>query len=226
MKTKFNVRHLALGLMLVASPAANAAVSVTIDPAAPWQGFMNVFELPSNGGAYVFGSTWGTSDLVAVFSGATLTVAPNTIGDPDPFWYIGGGAPGAAGNKIMDANMYVELNGGLGGQTISFSGIVTSNTLTSAHVTRAFIKDFAPDYSSFNQTSLILSGTGPFSISMSPINDNARHVQYGFETIGVNVWSTDVAPYGNIQLTAIPETSGSALASLAAGLILMRRRRL
>ena len=32
------------------------------------------------------------------------------------------------------------------------------------------------------------------------INDPARHVQYGFELVGVCVWITDVAPYGNIVI--------------------------
>jgi hypothetical protein len=50
-------------------------------------------------------------------------------------------------------------------------------------------------------------------------------VQYGFQTTGVNVWVTDVAPFGDIQITAIPEPSGSALAGLAAGLLFLRRRR-
>jgi hypothetical protein len=225
MKTKSNVRHLAISLMLAAAPAANAAVSVTVDPGATWLGYMNVFQLPSNGGGFVFGSGWGTGDLVAVFSGNTLTLSPNTIGDPDPFWYTPSGGPGAAGNKIMEANMYVEINGGLGGQTLNFSGNVTSFSLANTHITKAFIKDFAPDYSSFVESALILDETGAFNVSLATINDSGRHIQYGFQTTGVNVWVTDVAPYGNIQITAIPETSGSTLAGLAAGLLILRRRR-
>jgi hypothetical protein len=65
------------------------AETVGIDQSgAPWLAFMNVFELPQNGGGYVFGSPWGIADLVANFDdGArTLTMSPNTIGDPDPIW--------------------------------------------------------------------------------------------------------------------------------------------
>jgi hypothetical protein len=217
---------LALGLAMHAIPAAHADTAVTVDPGSTWLGYMNVFELPANGGGFVFGSPWGTADLVATFSGPVLTLAPNTVGDPDPFWYIGGGGPGAPGNKIMEANMYVESNGGLlGGQTVSFSGTVLANTFTSAHTTVAFIKDFAPDYSSFNVTTIALGAPGDFTISLATINDPGRHVQYGFTTTGVNVWSTDVAPFGSLQVTAIPEPSAFALAGLGLSALLIFRRR-
>jgi hypothetical protein len=175
----------------------------------------------------VFGSSWGTADLTAVFSGPVLTLGPNTIGDPNPFWYTPSGGPGSVGNKIMDANMYIEPAGSLPGQTVTFSGNVLSNTLF-GHVDAngngwtsvAFIKDFAPDYSSSVSITVPLN-PGPFSISLPTINDPARHVQYGFQTIGPDVWITDVGPYGNIQV--IPEP-GSLLLIGFAGLLVARRR--
>src|SRR5690348_364543 len=75
------------------------AATVTVDPSAPWVGFMNVSETPQNGGGYVFGSGWGTADLTATFAGPILTLGPNTIGDPNPFWYSPSGGPGSVGNK-------------------------------------------------------------------------------------------------------------------------------
>ena len=92
--------------------AAQADTIVTVDPAASWQGFMNVSEIPSHGGGYAFGSGWGTADLTAVFSGPVLTLGPNTVNDPNPYWYTPSGGPGAMGNKIMDASMYVEKPAG------------------------------------------------------------------------------------------------------------------
>lgn len=62
-------------------------------------------------------------------------------------------------------------------------------------------------------------------LSLHTINDPARHVQYGFQLKGPNVWATDTAPFGNIQIAAVPEPSVSALAGLAAGLVVLRRRR-
>jgi hypothetical protein len=218
--------------LLFGLASSNAATTVTVDPTAAWQGFMNVFETPQHGGAFVFGSGWGVPDLTATFSGPTLTLGPNTINDPSSFWYSPSGGPGAVGNKSMDANMYVETTGLYTGQTLTFTGNVLANTLI-GHVNQigngwtsvAFIKDFAPDYSSsVSITAPLVNGV--FSISLPTVNDPARHIQYGFETIGPDVWNTDVAPYGNIQITAVPEPATAALLGLAVlGLIGTRRMR-
>lgn len=220
---------LAVGALAGVCLSANAA-TVGVNPGAAWVGYMNVFEIPQNGGGYVFGSGWGTADLCATFTPGVLTLSPNTIGDPNPFWYIPSGGPGAIGNKTMDANLYVEL-GSLPGQTLTFSGSVLNNSLVGSTdplgngwTSVAFIKDFAPDYSSFVQTTVALT-PGVFNISLNTINDAARHVQYGFETIGPDVWITDVAPYGHIQIEAVPEPSTLALAGLGALALLGLRRR-
>jgi hypothetical protein len=216
---------------ILALTFANAA-TVTVDPTASWLGFMNVFNTPQQGGAYQFGQGWGTADLTATFSGPVLTLGPNTINDPNSFWYSPSGGPGAVGNKSMDANFYVETTGVFTGQTLTFTGNVLANTLF-GHVNQlgngwtsvAFIKDFAPDYSSsVSITAPLVNGV--FSISLPTVNDPARHIQYGFETIGPDVWSTDVGPYGNIQITAVPEPTTLGLAGLAlAGLLGTRRMR-
>jgi hypothetical protein len=208
------------------------AQTVTVDPTASWIGYMNVFNLPSAGGGYQFGSSWGPSDLTATFSGPTLSLGPNCINDPSSYWYTPSGGPGSTGNKIMDANMYVESTGLYVGTTLTFTGDVLANTLLSSVDPNgngwtgvAFIKDFASDYSSFNTiTAPLLNGV--FSISLATVNDAARHVQYGFETVGPDVWITDIGPYGNIQITAVPEPSTIALAGLGgfAALSLLRRR--
>ena len=221
---KLPLKYLACCAAMMAASSTHAATTVGVDPSAPWLGYMNIFERPANGGGYVFGQSWGTADLSAVFTGSTLTLAPNTIGDPATFWYQGGGGPGAPGNKIMDASFYVQpVDGTLSGQTLTFTGNVLSNTFTSAHVSTVFIKDFAPDYSS-SVTSTAAVVNGFFSIDLALINDPARHVQYGFQTVGVNVWSTDVASFGSAQITAVPEPSGAVLLGLSGAFLLFRRR--
>lgn len=182
--------------------SAAQAVTVTVDPAAPWLGYMNVFETPANGGFFLWGSPWGIPDLTATWSDSVLTLGPNSINDPAPYWYTPEGGPGSEGNKIMDANMYVEPTGSLPGQTVTFTGTVTANSLTAEHTAIAFIKDFAPDYSSFVSTTVPLT-PGNFSISLDTIDDPARHVQYGFTVNGKNVWITDVAPFGSVSVTAL-----------------------
>lgn len=200
------IRAAGFGLAAMCIARASADVTVTVDPGQAWLGYMNVFDLPSAGGVFQFGSPWGTADLTATFAGTTLTLGPNTIGDPNPYWYTPAGSPGSTGNKIMDANMYVEPAGSLPGQNVTFSGVVLSNTLFgnvdangNGWTSVAFIKDFAPDFSTFNTITVPLN-PGPFSITLATVNDPARHVQYGFETMGPCVWFTDVAPYGNIQV--------------------------
>lgn len=206
---------------------ATADVSVGIDPSgAAWLGYMNVFELPANGGGFVFGSPWGVADLVANFDdGAnTLTMSPNTIGDPDPFWYQGGGGPGAAGNKIMEANLYQQVDGGLAGQTVTFSGNVLSYSFTDAHNVRVFIRDFAADFSSSVDVFADIDASGSFSISLATIDDASRHVQWGVQVSGVNVWFTDTAAFGNVVFGTVPTPGSLALLGLG-GLAASRRRR-
>jgi len=205
---------------------ASAITAVTVDPSASWQGFMNVFELPSNGGGYVFGSSWGVPDLTATFSGPVLTLGPNSVNDPSTFWYQGGGGPGSPGNKIMDANMYIEKTNdpAFSGQTVVFSGIVLSNTFDNAHSSVAFIKDFAPDFSSSNTVTVPLT-PGPFLVSLATSGAAGRHVQYGFETVGPNVWVTDRGPVGNAQVVAVPEPSLLMLSGIAACCLAAFRRR-
>jgi len=213
---------LSLGLLCATRPA-DAAVMVSVDPAAPWQGFMNVFELPSNGGGFVFNGSWGTADLTAVFNGNVLTLGPNTVNDPSPFWYTPSGGPGSTGNKNMDANMYVQREDLSTGDTVTFAGTVLSNTLVSPYTSVAFIKDFAPDFSSFNQVTVPLT-PGDFSITLATDPGAGRHVQYGFETIGPDVWVTDRGPVGEVQVTSVPEPAALALIALAGAAPLLRRR--
>jgi len=86
------INSLALCAVIGAAVSANAAVTYTVDPAATWLGFMNVFATGGPGygmagaGGGVFGSTWGTPDLKATFAGPVLALSANTIGDSDPFW--------------------------------------------------------------------------------------------------------------------------------------------
>jgi len=148
MKTLIKFCRYGLAMLLLLGAISSAsAVNVIVDSSKTWIGFMNVSELPANGGAYQFGSYWGTTDLNASFSSAGLTLTPNTSIDRDvpndAYWWVGGA--GGAPNKNMDASMYVQ-DDTLAGQTVTFSGNCVSNTLVSPYTVTVFIKDFAPDF--------------------------------------------------------------------------------
>ncbi len=208
------IKTLALCALFGSAATVHADTTVTVKASLPWLGFMNVSYLPADGGGTAFVSDWGTADLRAVFSGSELTLSPNTINPPnglaDGFWY----KPDGSGNKIMDANLYVEVNGGattvgaLSGQNVTFTGTVNAATLTSAHTSVAFIKDFASDYSSVNTITAPLVN-GAFSITLATDPGVGRHVQYGFETIGVNVWAANVAPFGSVKIAALGTVPGN-----------------
>lgn len=222
--TRFSI---ALLTVLAAGSAAQAVVvtvptSGGLSPANPWLGYMNVTDLLGN---FQFGTGWGVADINSSFNDAvpSVTLSPNTIGDPNPYWYTPSGGPGSTGNKIMEGNMYIQQDDVHNGTTLTFNGFVTSNTLTSAHVAKIFIRDFAPDYSSFNETAIVAT-TGAFSISLACDPGAGRHVQYGFQIKGVNVWSTDVAPFGNVVISSVPGPASLGLLGLG-GLIVGRRRR-
>lgn len=212
-------------LMAVGLPV-RADVTVGVDPAAPWIGYMNVFDLSWN---YQWGSPWGTPDLNAAFTGDILTLEPNysiarDVPLSDSYWW----KPDGTGNKIMDANFYVEDSVTLPGEKVTFTGHVLGNTLDQAYSATAFIKDFAPDYSS-HQLAAVALLPGDFSITLQTLGPG-RHVQYGFEVIGRNARLDDRDRLGNVKVTAagpvIPEPSTLVfLASSGLGLLAVRRRR-
>ena len=206
---------------LLGTTTASADVSLHVDPGANWIGFMNVYNTPANGGAYVFGSSWGFNDLTAVFNptgstAANLTLGPNSVNDPSAFWYTPSGGPGSTGNKITDANMYVENNTYANtAQTVTFSGLVTSNTFTSNYTTVAFIREFDQNYNVvaskttpdpfIDDNSTLLPGA--FSLSLNLVQAPTGvtyHVQYGFDTKGPDVWVTDRAPIGTLTVQSLP----------------------
>lgn len=203
MKTLIKFCRYGLAMLLLLGAISSAsAVNVIVDSSKTWIGFMNVSELPANGGAYQFGSYWGTTDLNASFSSAGLTLTPNTSIDRDvpndAYWWVGGA--GGAPNKNMDASMYVQ-DDTLAGQTVTFSGNCVSNTLVSPYTVTVFIKDFAPDFSSFTTTTATLTTGTAFSITLATTAGD--HIQYGFETIGPDARLATVATLGKV-IIAVP----------------------
>ncbi|TWU29820.1 PEP-CTERM sorting domain-containing protein [Bythopirellula polymerisocia] len=210
---------------------AQAATVTVSKSTAPWLGYMNWTDI-DNSPADDGGGGWGVADLVATFDdgAGTLTLSPNQIGDPNPYWYPDGTA--APGGKIMQANLYQEVTGALAGQTVTFEGNVLSDTTSADYSARIFVSDFAPDYSSRVDSFFDITTAGPFSVSLATINDAARHVQYGFQFIGQNIFPDAgnaqlLAAAGSVVIGTVPEPASLTLVGLCGlALVGIRRRSL
>jgi hypothetical protein len=225
-------------LLVVGAVEKSNAVTYTVDPLATWSAYMNVFDVGGPGyginaaGGYQFGGVWGASDLRASFAGPVLSLKANNINDPNSYWYTPSGGPGSVGNKIMDANFYQQFDGLLAGQNVTFEGNVLANSLLGpvdaagrGWTAVAFIKDFAPDFSSSVTTEVPLNSLGLFSVNYTAINDPARHVQFGFQVIGPDVWAGEPLSIPSVDITAVPEPTSMVLAGLGAALLVIRRRK-
>ncbi len=200
-----------------------SGVGLTIDSGTMTNGYMNVSAPPSAGGGYLFGQSWPVKDLRAQFTGGTsVTLAPCFVSDTSSYWYTPSGQPGATGNKIMEANVYGQADGTYAGQSVKFSGTVPSYTLqggTSGWSVKAFIRDFTADYSSYNEQAVPISATGSFSVRLNAVNDPTRHVQWGLQVKGPDVWITDLASKGTVVVSALPTTADGGKVDVGQGLI-------
>jgi hypothetical protein len=214
----------ALACALLSSVALQAnAASVIVDNTSPWTGWMNVSELPANGGAYLWGSGWGVGDLRAVISGPTLTLSPNVNNwnPADPYWVTSGGQP----NKSLEANFYVDAGTSFAGTSLTFSGDTIANTLVAPYSSVAVIKEFtSPGYGWVGMTSASLVGGSPFSVTRTIGAGNIA--QYGFMTVGPVADPATVGNFGFASITVVPEPATAVLVGMGfLGLLLHRPRR-
>lgn len=196
--------YIFIALMILALVPLNAqtninfdATNFSADPVGVGLAFMNVSNLPApdGDGAAQFGSGWGIADLIAILdTGAnTVTLKPNRVGDPDPYWQ--GDGTLLRGNKIMDANHYIQ-DATLNGTSFTFNGSVMANTLNNTGIEpydftfTAFIKVFAADFSSVIASDVVdlRVTSGDFTLTMDATSyTSGENIQYGFQMVGPNI---------------------------------------
>lgn len=217
-----------------------------------WIGYVNVFANNAGSqGGYIFGSSWGVTDLkstVAVsntgtYLGDQLVLEPNfntyvnslAGNDADrAFWTNstdGGATPGAAGNKFLEANTFVETPS-ISTNSVNFAGVVNSYTLAAGYDAAAFIKVLNPltGYSLDVFQTYDLASGGSFNLSADLSAHQGKILQLGFMVGGLNANPAN-GDLGNVTVTiaaaAIPEPSSYAatFGLMAGGLALGLRRR-
>ena len=190
-------------------PASNM---VTSDPSSNWVGYMNVFELPENGGAFQFGGPWGLPDLKTTLNTGSnsITLQPNfnTYNDnqTDGYWV---NQTTLEGNKFMEANTFVEPGAGFNDQGLIFTGNVTSFTLdTAQYDAKCFIKALDPNAGyadAFGGSKTFdLPMSGSFSVSATAAELPAGLIiQYGFMVTGRNANPADELTLGSVEVEGV-----------------------
>jgi len=192
-------------------------VTVKIDSTQEWLGWMNIYE--TNGTTWQpASSAWATADLRAAFVPTnspngwplntalvlrpnTNTYAPGTGEPPDTnFWNFSDGSP----NKVLEANFYRDVGTNYAGQTVTFTGILLSNSipgLVNGHPATgwevlALVKEYTTGYGFIGEDSVALTNPGPFTVARAIA---AGHIcQWGFIVKGPNT-----APGSANSLTAV-----------------------
>jgi Immunoglobulin I-set domain len=205
MKAKNPTTMVLAAALVLCGVTSRGDIVVKVDSSKPWQGFNNVTQ--TNGFAgYVFGSGWAVADLRANFiptnspTGWPFSLVgvmrpnTNTYNPTNIFW----NQPSGTGNKLIEANWYVDVFTNFQNTNVTFQGTIISNNIPLADLSGlpsvlpsgswqviAFIKEFtAPSYGFVGTTTTTNLAPGAFSITRAIAPGHIA--QYGFSTFGPN----------------------------------------
>jgi hypothetical protein len=199
---------------VVLSATSFAQNDVTASASDNWIAYMNVSDLPQNGGAYQFGSPWALVDVKTTLDvpNNTITLQPNfntyAANPTDAFWVD---QITFEGNKQMEASTFVEPGPSFNGQDLTFQGNVLSHTLDAEYVAQFFIKalDSLNGYSDALGGAFVfdLPTSGAFTVTVPAAQiPTGLLVQYGFTIIGRNGNPLEEAALGSVVIGEVDVT--------------------
>ncbi|MDA7803595.1 T9SS type A sorting domain-containing protein [Crocinitomix sp.] len=202
--------------VLFSSSLAVAQNVVDFNASDAWVGYMNVFDLPGDGGGYQFGSSWEVAALksTADVGANTLTLQPNFStyeeNPGDEFWI---NLDTEMGNKDMEASTYVEPGDTYNGEDLKFEGSVASYTLSEDYTASFFIKALDPgaDYADvFGGSKVVdLPASGTFSIEATGADlPDGLIIQYGFTIRGANANPLSEDELGSVVIGSVSLSTG------------------
>lgn len=204
--------------LLLTTSAIFAQNNVEFSASDNWIGYMNVFQLPADGGGYEYGSPWEVASLKTIVNVAenTMSLQPNfnqyADNPTDAYWV---NQTTMEGNKDMEAVTFVEPGESFNGQDLTFSGTVMANTLDDGYTATFFIKALDPnnDYQDALGGSKIvdLPESGSFSVSATGAElASGLLVQYGFAVRGPNANPADEATLGSVSIGNMTTSTNEA----------------
>lgn len=189
-----NKMYTLLTAALLSTTAAVAQNVVDAGASDSWVGYMNVFDLPEDGGGYQFGSSWEVPAVQTTLDEMenTITLQPNfntyEENPDDPYWV---NADTETGNKDMEGLTFVEPGETFNGVDLKFEGTVLEHTLDETYAAQFFIKALDPDagFSDVFGGSKVfdLPESGTFAVEATGAELEAGLIiQYGFLVRGRN----------------------------------------
>lgn len=184
---------------------------ISADAGDAWIAYMNVFDLPADGGAYQFGSSWAVDQAKTTLDATanTITLQPNfntyQENPGDAFWI---NQTTMEGNKQMEALTFVEPGSTFNDVDLTFTGSVSSFTLdTTQYTAQYFIKALDPNAGFADALGgayiFDLPTSGVFSVSVTAAELPAGLIiQYGFVITGRNANPADEIALGSVVIAA------------------------
>lgn len=181
---------------------------------APFNGYINLW----NGGNLISSpppsGAAGTSPKSSTGFGVTPTslvrATMNTANDVitlQPNTYVYDGAtnpinsayvnPDGSSAAYLEQDYYIQ-NDSLAGDTLTFSGFCSSNSLNTNYTARAWIKDGSPDWSVEHRYDAPLTAGQPFNVTFT--STAGDHIQYGFGLWGPDNSATNPITQGAVEV--------------------------